>query len=269
MARETDYLDEVVIIDDGHSPDTDAVVKELGTKVRLIVEPGPQRGRAAARNAGAKCATGDLLVFIDDDVLVSPGFISKHASAQSESSGLVRGRIRELIGAAACKDFAIGGTGFPPIDRSQLTRSGFDPTGYRLLINSLEQAIEGRFLNRDDRLPLWLASAGPNFSIPKELWRCVGGQDEQFGCYWGCEDLEFTLRLVTIGHRIIFAPDAIGYHLSHVQPDRWIQHYHTLGLFSRLHPIPAVELLGELIGPNGNARRYLESLDLCHQIRSA
>lgn len=58
---------EVIVVADGAEeiPDLSAV------PVRLIEHPGPS-GPAVARNRGAAIATGDVLVFIDSDVVASP-----------------------------------------------------------------------------------------------------------------------------------------------------------------------------------------------------
>src|SRR5712671_6437213 len=62
---------EVVVVDDGSSDDTLAVVEHLDdARLRSISQPN--RGPSAARNEGAKIARGEYLVFLDsDDELVA------------------------------------------------------------------------------------------------------------------------------------------------------------------------------------------------------
>jgi glycosyltransferase involved in cell wall biosynthesis len=58
--------DEVVVIDNGSTDDTMAIVRAIGDpRVKLIEESRP--GPAAARNAGLKVATGELVSFLDHD----------------------------------------------------------------------------------------------------------------------------------------------------------------------------------------------------------
>lgn len=58
--------DEIVVVDNGSTDDTIAVVRALGDpRVRLIEEARP--GPAAARNAGLRVATGTLISFLDHD----------------------------------------------------------------------------------------------------------------------------------------------------------------------------------------------------------
>jgi GT2 family glycosyltransferase len=63
---------ELIVVDDGSSDGTLDLVTELhgSTVSRLRQEPS---GAAAARNLGASHACGSLLVFLDDDIELSPG----------------------------------------------------------------------------------------------------------------------------------------------------------------------------------------------------
>ena len=62
--------DEVVVIDDGSSDGSRAVAERFGP--RVSVHPGPERGAAAARSAGAGLASGERLMFLDADDLLTP-----------------------------------------------------------------------------------------------------------------------------------------------------------------------------------------------------
>jgi len=65
---------EIIVVSDGSTDDTELVVKECG--VRLLSNPYPM-GNGAAIKAGARNATGDVLVFMDADGQHSPEDISK------------------------------------------------------------------------------------------------------------------------------------------------------------------------------------------------
>jgi hypothetical protein len=60
--------DEVVVVDDASSDDTEAVVATLGRQVRYV-RMAKNGGAGAARNAGVKAATKALIAFLDSDDL--------------------------------------------------------------------------------------------------------------------------------------------------------------------------------------------------------
>lgn len=66
-----------IVVDNGSTDETKAVALRHGAT--YVYEAEPNRGRA--RNAGVAGATGDIIVFVDDDVVVPPFFIAAHARA--------------------------------------------------------------------------------------------------------------------------------------------------------------------------------------------
>ena len=63
---------EVLVVSDGPDPQTASVARQHGAKLVSLVSP---RGLNAARNAGVQAAAADLIVFLDDDVYVPPGWL--------------------------------------------------------------------------------------------------------------------------------------------------------------------------------------------------
>jgi GT2 family glycosyltransferase len=68
---------ELVVVDNGSSDATPDVARAHGAVYAFVKEPN----RGKARNAGIARASGDAIVFVDDDVVVPPHFLAAHAQA--------------------------------------------------------------------------------------------------------------------------------------------------------------------------------------------
>jgi GT2 family glycosyltransferase len=71
---------ELVVVDNGSSDATPAVARAHGAVYAFVAEPN----RGKARNAGIARATGDAIVFVDDDVVTPPHFLAAHAKAHRD-----------------------------------------------------------------------------------------------------------------------------------------------------------------------------------------
>ena len=76
----------LLVVDDASTDGTGAWAEARGLRVRYV-SPGPT-GPAAARNAGAESARGDILVFVDADVEVAPDALSRFARRFEEEPRL-------------------------------------------------------------------------------------------------------------------------------------------------------------------------------------
>ncbi len=56
---------EVIVVDDGSTDQTGEILKVYGDKIRVIRQQNG--GVSAARNAGIKAATGEIISFLDSD----------------------------------------------------------------------------------------------------------------------------------------------------------------------------------------------------------
>ncbi|MFC5719507.1 glycosyltransferase family 2 protein [Streptomyces gamaensis] len=260
---------ETLVVDDNppgspDGPQLAAVARELGGLLPLRVVPGRCLGRAAARNTGAAAARAPRLVFLDDDVLVGPGFLAAHAAA-ARPGVFVHGMTRELPTAARFLRQAEGGSP----EAVQRARAGLDPAApapgaarpaRRLVANALERAVEAMDCGTLPDAAPWLGFVGANSSVDRADWERCGGFDEGFGTVWGCEDLELGLRLHASGTVRALAPAALGVHLSHARPGRWEQHAVNLGRFAARHPLPSVRALPALLGPEGSPEAYVRAV---------
>jgi len=69
--------DEVLVANDSSTDETAAVLSDFPQVTRISV-PGNGSGSSTARNSALREAEGPLVLFIDDDIVVTEGLVSKH-----------------------------------------------------------------------------------------------------------------------------------------------------------------------------------------------
>ncbi len=177
---------EAIVVDDGGAPGSlDAarrLVESRGAPVRL--QSQASRGPAAARNRGAREAKGRALVFLDDDMVVSAGFLGRHLRALDAHPGCwVVGRITHPE--------ALRQT---PFGRYRHARW-----------EEFHDAHVARGLQETDGI------SAANLSLPASDFAALGGFDEGFALA-GCEDRELALRAHARGVRILYDPENVAIH---------------------------------------------------------
>lgn len=172
----SDY--EVVVVDDGSTDETVAWLHEHSSElphVRLIRQE--HGGPAQGRNRGVQAARGDVIVFIDSDLVVTSGFLRCHALALE--------RFWNRHGHRRC--FTYGAV---------INTSNFEaPTREPHKLSDLS----------------WAYFATGNVAIDRELLETAGLFDTAFHLY-GWEDLELGERLRRLGVTLVRVPEAAGYH---------------------------------------------------------
>lgn len=84
---------EVVLIDDGSTDGTDNMVAGLTVPYPLTYRYQKQQGPAAARNHGIQLAKGDLIIFIDSDIVVTETFLAAHYAIHTDKNRIGHGPV--------------------------------------------------------------------------------------------------------------------------------------------------------------------------------
>lgn len=192
---------EVLVVDNNSSDKTRTVVdefrREYPGRFRYLLEPKP--GKSQALNAGIREARGDVLAFMDDDVIVDAMWLQKLTAPLLS---------RESVGAGG-RVLQHWTSSVPP----WLCRDGqYKEMAWPLVIFDLGDYVHHLTNN----------VCGTNMAFHKDMFEKYGGFRTDLGPQPGseirCEDSEFCVRLVTAGERIRYEPSAIVYHpVPHVR----------------------------------------------------
>jgi GT2 family glycosyltransferase len=185
---------EVLVISDGSTDGTLEYLQELQTPLNIKVHTQPNLGVAAARNTGISHARGDILLFIDDDVVPTPELIEEHLRLHQRQGGNV-----VVIGPMLTPP----GYAMSPWVRWEQER----------LARQYEDMVSGK----------WEPSARQFYTGNTSLARChfdtMPGFDPTFR---RAEDVELGYRLSRRGIKFVFHPDAVGYHYAERSFKSWI-----------------------------------------------
>lgn len=199
---------EVLVIDDGPSESTKQVVQRMQANfpvstVQYVAQQNA--GAARARNRGAQEARGDVLIFLDDDMLIQADHLDRHV---------------EHLGSSGRKRIVNGDWQFAPEVQEELRRSPFGR--FRLWLDDwMRSGIPIERLSDDLLRPSMVTAC--NLGIRREHFIGLGGFDESFPAA-GYEDQELSLRARNAGFDFVYDKRIA---LSHL--DQWL----TLDDFSR------------------------------------
>jgi GT2 family glycosyltransferase len=191
-----DIASEIVVVDDGSTDSTAQMLADRFDQVR-VVRHERNLGFAASCNDGAAAATGEWLVFLNNDTLPQPGWLEallRHASSD-ERIGLVGSKLLfpngtiQHAGVVFARDLSPRHiyTGFPAEHPAVNTSRQF-------------QAVTG-------------ACA----LIRRSLFQEAGQFDTQFVNAY--EDVDFCFRLRRLGYEVHYCHESVLYHLESATRD--------------------------------------------------
>ena len=189
---------DVIVVSDGSTDGTDAYLQ----KPSFLQKPGfsaralfqPNQGVAATRNHGLQEAAGELVLFIDDDVVPAPQLIAEHV------------KWHEANGA----DVVVMGPMLTPPDFAMKPWVQWEQA---MLTKQYDDMAAGR----------WQPTARQfytgNTSLRRQHLLDAGGFDANFR---RAEDVELAYRLADRGLRFLFNAEAVGYHYAERSFASWL-----------------------------------------------
>jgi len=200
--------DELIVSDNGSTDATHAVVAELAPEAELLANPA-NPGFGAACNRGAERAAGRLLLFLNPDNVVAPGF-------------------RDAIELPLADDRGWSAwQGLVTDDDGRLINSSGGVvhfTGIAWAGGAGEPRGEAPTEPGEVTFP-----SGACLAIRRDTWDELGGFSEPYFLYQ--EDTDLGLRLHLAGHRVGIEPRAVSDHeyefdkgpakWRHLERNRW------------------------------------------------
>lgn len=172
---------EVIVVDDGSRDGTAARARAAGALV-LFRPSGAGGNPAAARNMGARAATGDPLVFLDADCIPARGWLDALLAAHDRGAAIVGGSLAlpEGLPASARCDYYCGWYLIHP------------------------------------RRPAGVVPhhPPPNLSVRRAAFLSTSGFAEQQPFAYTNEERAWEAELRRAGHVIYFEPAAMAYHYN-------------------------------------------------------
>lgn len=167
-------FDELLLLDSGSQP---PLAQPDGAR---LLRTESNVGIAEGRTQLAEAATGDVLIFLDDDARLCPGAaaIVRQAFAAERDLGAMAFRIERPDGPIALEQ---------PFRRGTRQARSFP-----------QSRVECGYV------------IGATFAVRRRAYREVGGADPRIG--YGSDEIDLSLRLVTAGWRIVYEPAARSIH---------------------------------------------------------
>ena len=227
---------EVIVVDDGSTDDTPAVVASFADNPNLKSIRQPNTGLPGARNRGLAEATGDYVCFLDSDDYYAPAKAARQARMLDENPAL---------GFVYCDIITVDPSGQPLPDQFSIGRLSRPLSG-----NIFQSLMEGGYFPPHAVM------------IRRGILAELGGFDPALG---GHADYELWLRVSGAGHPPCYQDEPLAFYRTH--PDSMSKdglhmqetRVATFAKIARLHPDEVHDR-----PPLGRARRERDLVDLLH-----
>lgn len=173
---------EVILVDNNSTDDSIEFVKSNYPSVTLL-KLDKNYGFAEPNNKGTKIAKGNYFLFLNNDTIVDPNFISEMVKVLENDSKI-----------GICQSLLLKPDG--TIDSSG---DFIDEIG--VVYNSKKQVEQVREIS---------SARGAAMMVKRSVFEKIGGFDEKF--FVSFEDVDFCWRAWIMGYRIVLVPKSVVYH---------------------------------------------------------
>ena len=188
---------ETIVVDNASTDNSVASVRSNYPNVKLI-ENDKNYGFAGGCNIGAEAASGDFLIFLNNDTIQDKDWISNLIKTinSDDKIAAVQPKILNYYDRNVF-DYAGGSGGHMDIYCFPFARGR---------IFSFQENDEGQYNNKEKCF--W--SSGTCFMVRRELFQKAGGFDDSFFAHM--EEIDLCWRLYAMGFEVWVEPDSVVYH---------------------------------------------------------
>ncbi len=213
LREQTIQPSEILVADNGSSDDSQSVAQSYGARFFAL---GSNHGFAGANNIAAQNASGDVVVFLNNDMYFAPTFLEELIQPLSDPAVFA-------------------------VDAQQFTFDGkVSHSATRLCVQGWKQCFTSRGLfsiGIEQYVPSGTTSVvqacAANMAVKKETFLRLGGFDDRLPAGW--EDTDICWRAALRGLRTVYVPTAMC--------------WHKIGASSEAEPGRSVRYRGDVGGP--------------------
>ena len=189
---------EIIIVDNASKDKTPDYLRTLkNDKIKVILND-ENLGFSKGNNLGAKAASGEILIFLNNDTEVTKDWLTPIiGQLQKESVGIVAPKLLYPNGKIQHAGVVISSKHIPHHI-------------YRLFNSDFKPA---------NKLREYKAVTGACLAIKKDIFKRVGGFDE--GYINGLEDIDLCFKVRKLGYRVFYVPESTVIHYESISKDRF------------------------------------------------
>ena len=212
VQKHTKWPFEVVVVDDASQDGTQEYLLHQAeyTMDGQYLRNEENMGFAASNNLGVQVAKGNFLCFLNNDTIVTDGWLTAMMNVFSEE---------KAVGAVGAR-LIHPGTG--TIQHAGIVRLS---SGMPDHIHFKRRAEDPLVMERKQ----YFAVTGACMVVPKQLFLGLGGFDEG---YWnGWEDMDLCQKIHRAGYRIYYEPTSLVYHYESRTEGRYAKESSNFALY--------------------------------------
>jgi|SRR6185312_2541313 len=197
LVLQSALIDELIVIidNDKHNDFAKLLEEKYSSILKIKVFPQPNSGRAISRNRGVELSSGDIIIFLDDDMLAENNLVEKHIGYHLKNPGII-----------------VSGNGY---------RNPADATyDFGKFLIEMEKDWKKNDIDTHEITLKKFDFTACNMSLPKNVFQQLGGFDTRFS---DSEDFDFAIRAINQNIKIIYDSTLLAWHNDWPNIDKYIK----------------------------------------------